>query len=53
MAIRNTARSKLLKHNKADLFMTQLGGQELLIATKTTSKVLSKYIFFFKAENQK
>ena len=25
MTIRNTARSKLLKHNKADLFMTQLG----------------------------
>ena len=52
MAMTNTARSKLLKHNKADLFMTQLGWQELLIVTKTTSKALSKYIFFLSRKSE-
>ena len=35
--------------------MTQLGWQELLIATKTTSKVLSKYFilfFFFRRKSE-
>ena len=53
MTTRNTARLKLPKH-KADLFMTQLGWQELLIATKTYLKGMVKvfYLDFFSRKSE-